>query len=50
MTDVGNSVGVGCKPTDIDVSMSVFEELALIEQGRVNVEWAWIDKAPITMP
>ncbi|KAI1939713.1 hypothetical protein LOZ62_005014 [Ophidiomyces ophidiicola] len=40
----------GCKPTDIDVSLSVFEKLALVEQGRVNVEWAWLDKPPITTP
>ena len=41
---------VGCKATDIDVSRSVFEKLAHIDQGRVLVEWAWIDHAPITVP
>ncbi|KAK2814656.1 hypothetical protein FQN49_008119 [Arthroderma sp. PD_2] len=38
---------VGCKPTDIDVSIAVFEKLALVDQGRVDVEWAWLDKAPV---
>jgi len=41
---------VGCKATDIDVSMSVFTQLALVEQGRVNVEWAWLEKAPVAIP
>lgn len=41
---------VGCKTTDIDVSLSVFENLALTEQGRVLVQWAWIDKASVTIP
>ncbi|KAK2795029.1 hypothetical protein FQN50_009808 [Emmonsiellopsis sp. PD_5] len=38
---------VGCQPTDIDVSMSVFTQLALVEQGRVDVQWAWLDKPPV---
>ncbi|WEW61386.1 hypothetical protein PRK78_006876 [Emydomyces testavorans] len=41
---------VGCKPTDIDVSMGVFQKLASIEQGRVNVEWAWLNKNPVSIP
>ncbi|KAK2733731.1 hypothetical protein FQN57_001958 [Myotisia sp. PD_48] len=41
---------VGCKPTDIDVSRSVFNKLALAEQGRVLVEWAWLDKPPVKVP
>jgi len=41
---------VGCKATDIDVSMSVFTQLALVEQGRVNVEWAWLEQAPVNIP
>ncbi|KAF3483767.1 riboflavin aldehyde-forming enzyme [Arthroderma uncinatum] len=36
-----------CKPTDIDVSISVFEQLALSAEGRVDVEWAWLNKAPV---
>ncbi|EFQ99588.1 riboflavin aldehyde-forming enzyme [Nannizzia gypsea CBS 118893] len=40
---------VGCKPTDIDVSIAVFEQLALEAQGRVDVEWAWLDKAPVNL-
>jgi len=44
--DINIPIGVGCKATDIDVSMSVFTQLALVEQGRVNVEWAWLEKAP----
>ncbi|EZF34306.1 Riboflavin aldehyde-forming enzyme [Trichophyton interdigitale] len=40
---------VGCKPTDIDVSIAVFEQLALVDQGRVDVEWAWLDKAPVAL-
>ncbi|EAS27380.3 riboflavin aldehyde-forming enzyme [Coccidioides immitis RS] len=41
---------VACEPTDIDVSVSVFEKLALVEQGRVDVEWAWLEKAPVKVP
>ncbi|KAL1956167.1 hypothetical protein VTO42DRAFT_7602 [Malbranchea cinnamomea] len=41
---------VGCKPTDIDVSRGVFERLAMLDQGRVLVEWAWLDKAPVAVP
>ncbi|KAK2735841.1 hypothetical protein FQN55_001948 [Onygenales sp. PD_40] len=41
---------VGCQPTDIDVSMSVFTQLALVEQGRVDVQWAWLDKPPGKVP
>ncbi|PGH12696.1 hypothetical protein AJ80_06642 [Polytolypa hystricis UAMH7299] len=39
-----------CKATDIDVSMSVFEELAEIDLGRVDVQWAWLEKAPVNVP
>jgi hypothetical protein len=33
----------GCKPTDIDVSLSVFEKLADEDLGRVDVSWNWLD-------
>lgn len=33
---------VGCKPQDLDFSLSVFEQLAEEWQGRVLVSWAWI--------
>jgi hypothetical protein len=33
----------GCQPTDIDVSLSVFDQLADQDLGRVNVEWNWLD-------
>jgi hypothetical protein len=32
----------GCKPQDLDFSMSVFEKLAEQWQGRVLVSWAWV--------
>jgi hypothetical protein len=35
---------------DIDVSISVFSQLAAVEQGRVNVEWAWLETAPVSIP
>lgn len=47
LTRYGYWPGVGCEPTDIDVSIAVFEQLALVDQGRVDVEWAWLDKAPV---
>jgi hypothetical protein len=34
---------VGCQPTDIDVSLSVFEKMADEDLGRVLVEWNWLD-------
>ncbi|TKX26542.1 hypothetical protein C1H76_1074 [Elsinoe australis] len=33
---------VGCKPTDIDTSLSAFKKLAAEELGRVTVTWAWL--------
>lgn len=33
----------GCKPTDIDVSLSVFKQLADQDLGRVDVQWNWLD-------
>ncbi len=32
----------GCKPTDLDVSTGVFQQLAPIASGRVDVTWAWL--------
>ncbi len=34
---------VGCKSTDIDVSLSVFKKLADEDLGRVLVTWSWLD-------
>ena len=34
---------VGCAPTDLDLSLSAFEQLALEEDGRVVGSWAWLD-------
>ncbi|KAG8631719.1 hypothetical protein KVT40_000859 [Elsinoe batatas] len=33
---------VGCKPTDIDVTISAFTKMAAEELGRVTVTWAWL--------
>ena len=33
----------GCKPEDIDVTLGAFERLAREEDGRVEVEWAWLE-------
>ncbi|PGH05843.1 hypothetical protein AJ79_06685 [Helicocarpus griseus UAMH5409] len=41
---------VGCAPTDIDVSLSVFTQLAAMELGRVDVQWAWLEEAPERVP
>ncbi|KAL2004652.1 hypothetical protein VTN00DRAFT_3180 [Thermoascus crustaceus] len=41
---------VGCKATDIDVSPGVFAKLANIDQGRVLVQWAWLEDAPVAIP
>ena len=34
---------VGCKETDIDVTTSVFDQLADRDLGRVTATWAWLD-------
>ncbi len=39
---------VGCKVTDLDVTEAVFEEVAELAQGRVKVEWAWLEKSPVS--
>lgn len=36
----------GCQPTDIDVTRSVFADLANIAQGRVSVSWSWLEDVP----
>lgn len=36
----------GCQPTDIDVTRSVFADLASIDQGRVSVSWSWLEDVP----
>ena len=32
----------GCKVEDLDMSPTVFDELAEWTEGRVRVEWAWV--------
>lgn len=36
----------GCKATDIDVTRSVFADLASIDDGRVPVSWSWLEDVP----
>ncbi|RJE21853.1 riboflavin aldehyde-forming enzyme [Aspergillus sclerotialis] len=38
---------VGCKETDLDVSRSAFKQLADIDQGRVLMEWSWLENSPV---
>ncbi|KAF4552907.1 Hypothetical protein D9617_8g049200 [Elsinoe fawcettii] len=33
---------VGCQPTDIDVTISAFTQMAAEELGRVTATWAWL--------
>lgn len=33
---------VGCKAEDLDLSINVFEKLALETEGRVTGSWAWL--------
>ena len=40
---------VGCKATDIDTTTSVFAKLAEIDQGRVTVDWAWLESSPVNV-
>ena len=42
--------GVGCKPTDIDVSPGAFRKLADPDLGRVQVTWAWVPPVPTLPP
>ncbi|KAL4807868.1 RlpA-like double-psi beta-barrel-protein domain-containing protein-containing protein [Aspergillus unguis] len=39
----------GCDVDDLDVSSAVFEDLGDLAEGRVTVEWAWLDKTPVEM-
>ncbi|TQB70766.1 hypothetical protein MPDQ_008113 [Monascus purpureus] len=39
----------GCKETDLDVSRAVFKDLADLDLGRVTVEWAWLEDAPVSI-
>jgi hypothetical protein len=34
---------VGCKATDLDLSLAMFDDLAEEAQGRVVGSWAWLD-------
>lgn len=33
----------GCEPEDLDTTIAVFEQLADVVDGRVDVTWAWLD-------
>ncbi|KAL4940041.1 RlpA-like double-psi beta-barrel-protein domain-containing protein-containing protein [Aspergillus oleicola] len=39
----------GCEVDDLDVSSSVFEELGDLAEGRVTVQWAWLEETPVEM-
>ena len=39
---------VGCAERDLDVTESVFGDLAEIAQGRVTMEWAWLEKVSVS--
>ncbi|KIX95960.1 uncharacterized protein Z520_08215 [Fonsecaea multimorphosa CBS 102226] len=36
----------GCQPTDIDVTINTFAELADVDLGRVLVTWNWLENVP----
>ncbi len=36
----------GCQPKDIDVTINTFADLADVDQGRVQVEWNWLENVP----
>jgi expansin (peptidoglycan-binding protein) len=38
---------VGCAETDLDVTEAAFEKVAEIPQGRVTMQWAWLEKSPV---
>lgn len=38
---------VGCAETDLDVTEAVFQRVADLDQGRVLVDWAWLETAPV---
>ncbi|KAJ5491230.1 hypothetical protein N7539_002797 [Penicillium diatomitis] len=41
---------VGCAATDLDVTEAVFKKVADIDQGRVKVEWSWLETPPVSVP
>ena len=42
-------LGTGCAVKDLDVSRAVFKKLADLDLGRVSVDWAWLEEAPISV-
>lgn len=36
----------GCQPRDLDITEKTFARLAEVEQGRVDVEWSWLEAVP----
>jgi expansin (peptidoglycan-binding protein) len=40
---------VGCAETDLDVTEAVFKKVADLDQGRVSVEWSWLETTPISI-
>lgn len=44
---VDHDTGVGCDTNDLDVSSAAFKRLADMDLGRVLIEWAWLDEAPV---
>ncbi|KAF7626583.1 hypothetical protein AFLA_013972 [Aspergillus flavus NRRL3357] len=39
----------GCAVKDLDVSRGVFKKLADLDLGRVSVDWAWLEEAPVSV-
>ncbi|KAL4913299.1 RlpA-like double-psi beta-barrel-protein domain-containing protein-containing protein [Aspergillus aurantiobrunneus] len=39
----------GCNVDDLDVSSAAFEELGDLAEGRVTVDWAWLDGTPVAI-
>ncbi|KAL2810095.1 RlpA-like double-psi beta-barrel-protein domain-containing protein-containing protein [Aspergillus granulosus] len=39
----------GCNTNDLDVSPAVFEELGDLAEGRVLVDWSWLDATPASI-
>ncbi|KAJ5091985.1 hypothetical protein NUU61_006855 [Penicillium alfredii] len=40
---------LGCKEMDLDVTEAVFKKLADLNQGRVLMEWAWLESSPVSV-
>jgi hypothetical protein len=36
----------GCEPRDLDITEKVFAKLANVDEGRVDVEWSWLEGVP----